>query len=200
MGLPILEFVLWMVDGLLLHSYYEKAMKNQHTIMQRTAMSEHQKMSILIIELVRRLNNIHREVMQDELEPVIEHYITQLKNSGYNRKQTKEVIVCGVVGWKRKQERREKEGRTSTWKPWKPRTRGLVTSYWIKLLGTKITQRERQRMQIVSSSTTHLSSGEDMEQQHEQASRNPRRRPTPPRRPSLICSSPTPSTQNKLQD
>ena len=45
MGMPILEFVLWMVDGLLLHSYYEKAMKNQHTIMQRTAMSEHQKMS-----------------------------------------------------------------------------------------------------------------------------------------------------------
>jgi hypothetical protein len=108
--LPTLDFMLWMVDGILYHSYFEKTMKSQYTIMQRTAMSEHQKLSILSNELVRRLSNIHREVVMDEIEEVIEHYITQLKNSGYSRKQTKEIIVCGVVGWRRKLERREKAG------------------------------------------------------------------------------------------
>ena len=63
-----------------------------------------------ITELVRRLSNIHREVVADEIGEVTEHYIGQLKNSGYTRKQAKEVIVCGVVGWRRKLERREKNG------------------------------------------------------------------------------------------
>ena len=58
--LPTLDFMLWMVDGILYHSYFKKTMKSQFTIMQRTAMSEHQKLSILRNELVRRLSNIHR--------------------------------------------------------------------------------------------------------------------------------------------
>ena len=60
--------------------------------------------------MVRRLSNIHREVVEEEIHDVIEHYMTQLKNSGYNKKQAKEVVVCGVVGWRRKLERREKAG------------------------------------------------------------------------------------------
>ena len=40
----------------------------------------------------------------------MEHYISQLKNSGYSRRQAREIIVCGVVGWRRKLERREKKG------------------------------------------------------------------------------------------
>jgi hypothetical protein len=38
-------------------------MKTQFTVMQKSAMSEHQKMSILSNELVRRLSNIHKEVV-----------------------------------------------------------------------------------------------------------------------------------------
>ena len=108
--LPTLDFVLWMHEGLLYHSYFEKSMKMQYTILQRTAMSEHQKMSILSNELVRRLSNIHREVVEEEIEEVIEHYITQLKNSDYSRRQAKEVVVCGIMEWRRKMERREKMG------------------------------------------------------------------------------------------
>ena len=108
--LPTLDFVLWLTNGILYHSYFEKEMKSQFTIMRRSAMSEQQKASILSNELVRRLSNIHRDVLEEELEPVIEHFIQQLKNSGYERKQAKEVVVCGVVGWRRKLERREKAG------------------------------------------------------------------------------------------
>ena len=108
--LPTLDFVIWMVDGILYHSYFEKKMKNQYTILSRNAMSEHQKISILSNELVRRLSNIHRDVLEEEIEEVTEHFITQLKNSGYHRKQAKEIIVCGLVGWRRKLERRDNAG------------------------------------------------------------------------------------------
>ena len=109
--LPTLDFVLWLVGGILYHSYFEKEMKSQFTIMRRSAMSEQQKMSILSNELVRRLSNIHRDVLQEEIKEIIEHFITQLKNSGYERKQAREIVVCGVVGWRRKLGRREKEGK-----------------------------------------------------------------------------------------
>ena len=108
--LPTLDFVLWMVDGILYHTYHEKPMKTQFTVKQRSAMSEHQKMSILSNELVRQLSNIHKDVVAVEIEGVIEQYIGQLKTSGYTRKQAKEIVVCGVVGWRRKLERREKAG------------------------------------------------------------------------------------------
>ena len=71
-------------------------------------MSEHQKMAILSNELVRILSNVHRDVIEDEIEEIVEHYTSQLKTSGYNRKQAKETVVCGLVGWRRKLERREK--------------------------------------------------------------------------------------------
>ena len=60
--LPTLDFVIWMVGGVLYHTYYEKEMKNQLTVMQKSAMSENQKMAILSNELVRRISNIHRDV------------------------------------------------------------------------------------------------------------------------------------------
>ena len=105
--LPTLDFVLWMVDGILRHSYYETSMKSQYTVMQ---MSEHQRMAILSNELVRRLSTIHKEVIEEEITGVIETYIGQLKTSGYGRKQTREIVFCGVVGWRRKMERKEKNG------------------------------------------------------------------------------------------
>ena len=67
-------------------------------------------MAILSNELVRRLSKMHRDVVQDEIGSIIEQYISQLKSSGYGRKQTREIVVCGVMGWRRKLERREKDG------------------------------------------------------------------------------------------
>ena len=37
--LPTLDFVIWMVNSKLYQSYYEKEMKTQYTVMQRSAMS-----------------------------------------------------------------------------------------------------------------------------------------------------------------
>jgi hypothetical protein len=77
---------------------------------QISAISEHQKMAILCNDLVRRLSKIHRDVIDQEIEGVIEQYVGQLKSSGFTRKQAKEIVVSGVVGWRRKLERRLKAG------------------------------------------------------------------------------------------
>ena len=45
-------------------------MRLQYTIMQRAAMSQHEKMVILGNELVRRLSNIHPAVLEGEIEEV----------------------------------------------------------------------------------------------------------------------------------
>ena len=47
-------------------------------------------------------------MIEEEIEEVVEHYIGQLKTSGFLRKQKKDIVTCGVVGWMRKLERREK--------------------------------------------------------------------------------------------
>jgi hypothetical protein len=108
--LPTLDFVLWLVNGILYHSYFEKSMKSQFTVMQRSAMSEHQRMAILSNELARRLSKMHRDVVGEEIKGIVETFVSQLKTSGYGRKQTREIVICRVVGWRRKLERNEKYG------------------------------------------------------------------------------------------
>ena len=111
--LPTLDFFLWLMkSGALNHSYFEKSMKTPYVIMRRSAMSEHQRYSILANELVRRLSNInHTEIEIEEQLTIIENFIMQMKTSQYDRKQIKEAVVSGILGWKRKISRREKEGK-----------------------------------------------------------------------------------------
>ena len=73
-------------------------------------MSEHQRISILSNELIRRFSNVHQVVIKEEITGIIEHYIVQLKTSGYDRKQIREIITSGVIGSMRKVERRKREG------------------------------------------------------------------------------------------
>ena len=109
--LPTLDFKLWMIKGMILHSYFEKEMRTPFVIMKRSAMGEQQRMSILSNELVRRLSNVARVVVDEEIPEIIEHYIQQLKISGYERGQTRDVICSGVTGWQRKILRREREAK-----------------------------------------------------------------------------------------
>ena len=68
-------------------------------------------MSILANELIRRLSNINdKENTIEEKIKVVEILIKQLKTSGYNRKKSREAITSGIVGWKRKHQRRKDQG------------------------------------------------------------------------------------------
>ena len=87
-------------------------MKTPYVVMQRTAMGEHQKSSILSNELVRRLSNVNIErVDHTEVIEIIEKFTQQLKTSGYGIKQSRDLVVGGIKGWRNRIKRREREGR-----------------------------------------------------------------------------------------
>jgi hypothetical protein len=50
-------------------------------------------------------------VEHSEILEVGEKFIQQMKNSGYGQKQTREITVSGLKGWKNKIKRRAKEGK-----------------------------------------------------------------------------------------
>ena len=80
-------------------------------IPERSAMAVRQKMSILSNELVRRLSNMNIErVEPEEKIRIVDHFTVQLKTSGYDRNQAREVVKSGIKGWKNKLERRSREG------------------------------------------------------------------------------------------
>ena len=110
--LPTLDFVMWLEWWGINHTYFEKLMKTPYLIMQRSAMGEQQKASILSNELVRRLSNVnHEKVHRDEIIKVVEQFIKQMKSSGYCLKQTRDITVSGMKGWKGKIRRRQKDGK-----------------------------------------------------------------------------------------
>ena len=78
--------------------------------MERSAMSAHQKHSILANDLIRRLSMIdHKVDMQEKLE-VVNKFTKKLKTSGYNRNQCMELVTSGVRGMMSKIRNREKNG------------------------------------------------------------------------------------------
>ena len=110
--LPTLDTELWMQeDGTVRHGYFEKEMKSQLMLDKASAMSIKQKHCIQANELTRRLYNLDRnnEDLEEEIEKVIENFTRQCKNSGWSRKEVKEMVVNGHTGWLRRVKRREEE-------------------------------------------------------------------------------------------
>ena len=110
--LPTLEFKTKITElGIIIHTYYQKPMKTPFILMEASAMADQQKYQILTNELIRRLSLIDIEHidMKDILE-VVEVFIQEMKSSEYKREKTREVVVGGIKGWKRKIQRRKDEG------------------------------------------------------------------------------------------
>ena len=98
-------------DYRLKHTYFEKDMRAPYVIIKRSAMSDHARYNILANELVRRLSNIKREeTSHEEKEEMVEQFILQCKTSGYSRHETREGVVSGIKGRKRKCARRKRNG------------------------------------------------------------------------------------------
>ena len=74
-------------------------------------MADQQKYQILTNELIRRLSLIDIEQIEiEDILEVVEVFIQEMKSSGYKREKTREVVVGGIKGWKRKIQRRKDEG------------------------------------------------------------------------------------------
>ena len=109
--LPTLDFSLWMVDGLLTHTYFQKEMKTPYVLMERSAMSAKQRIEIMSNEATRRLSNIdHENLGAEEQIKVLEQLTQELRNSGYRSEQAREVIISGYRGWSRRLARRRDTG------------------------------------------------------------------------------------------
>ena len=104
--LPTLSFSLWLDKKGINHSYFEKTMRNQTLVVERSSMGRQALMSIMSNELVRRLD-VLGELEQSEIDSVIDRYIQQLINSEYNWKLIREIIVSALVGYVRKVKRNE---------------------------------------------------------------------------------------------
>ena len=106
--LPTLYFLLWLDrNGLINYSYFQKLMKTPLVIMEKSAMGQNQRYSILSNEMIRRLSNTnHEQPDVEDVSRVIETFTQELKNSGYSRKQAREAVVSGFLGWRRKIQRR----------------------------------------------------------------------------------------------
>ena len=94
--LPTLDFNLWMKeDQSLSHSYFEKEMKSQILLEKESAMGMKQKYCINSNELTRRLYVIdgEEEKGEEEITNTIEYFTRQLKNSGWDRLEAKEMVV-----------------------------------------------------------------------------------------------------------
>ena len=111
--LPTLDFNLWMKeDGMLSHSYFEKQMKSQILLEKESAMGTKQKFCINANELTRRLYVIDEEDEggEQEITKTMEDYKSQLKSSGWERSEAKEMVVSGNIAWRRRAKRRKEEG------------------------------------------------------------------------------------------
>ena len=108
---PTLDTTWWQMEDMTINfSYFEKAMRTPYVIMKRSAISDNSRYNILSNELVRRLSNMNKEgTTQEEKIEVVENYIQQCKTSGYNRHETREGVISGIKGWKRKHMRRERD-------------------------------------------------------------------------------------------
>ena len=109
--LPTLDFEMWTLpNGRFNHMYFQKPMKVKIVTMKNSAMSQQQKCSILSNEVVRRLSKINvSKIDRIEVIEVMNNFTQEMKNSGYERKEAMEIIKSGMIGWKRKLQRRSKE-------------------------------------------------------------------------------------------
>ena len=91
-------------------SFFQKSIKTPFVVMKDSAMGQSQKISILSIDLLRRLSNCSETVEMSEKVQIIDDYTETLSVSGYSKREIKEIIESGLTGFVRKVERLRKAG------------------------------------------------------------------------------------------
>ena len=82
-------------------------MRNQTLVVERSALGRNSLMNIMSNELERRLEVLHDDLPQVEVNSVINKYTQQLINSEYNWKQCRDIVVSALLGYCRKENRRK---------------------------------------------------------------------------------------------
>ena len=94
--LPTLSFEIWSTEIGIRHSYFEKSMRSQMLTMSESSQPENAKFSILVNELNRRSEVMDKQICQSEKIEIIDHFTTQLRNSGYNYQHAFEIMKSTI--------------------------------------------------------------------------------------------------------
>ena len=104
--MPTLSFSIWPGEDRIMHTYFEKSMKNQTLMMENSSIGRQSMMAIMTNEMRRRLEVLDHNLPIEEKIEVIDKYTKQLVNSNYNWKQIRDIIVSALVGHIRREERK----------------------------------------------------------------------------------------------
>ena len=99
--LPTLDMEMWIENGRILYSYYEKPVAAKTVINQKSALSENTKMASLSQDLIRRMKNTTERLDLKHRIAIIDKYAAKILSSGYSRVQTRRIVVAGLTGYER---------------------------------------------------------------------------------------------------
>ena len=100
-SLPTLDTRLWMEEGRIRYSYYEKPMCNKQVVHNNSAMGENSKIASLGQELIRRLKNTNLELKQGKIDEIVDNFAVKLVSSGYSTKQAHGIVTSGLKGFEK---------------------------------------------------------------------------------------------------
>ena len=119
--LPVLDLKMWIEarEGEggekyeeVMYEFYEKSMVSQRVIGKSSALPERVKCTTLAQEVIRILRNTSERIRKERREGQLTNFAVKLKNSGYNERSRKEIILAGIKGFERIEEE-VKKGRRS---------------------------------------------------------------------------------------
>ena len=109
---PMLDVKVWLDkddNDRVYYEYYEKPTKSKFVISKSSAMPKSAKMESLSQGIFRRLHNTKREIDNNVKINILNKYMAQLKQSGYNEEERYHIIKSGYKGYE-KLEQKENEG------------------------------------------------------------------------------------------
>ena len=119
--LPILDMEVWMSEGNILYSHYEKPMSCRSILNYQSAHSAICKKGVHTQEVIRRMLNCSRKLnWETETVPFINDYMMRMKEAGYDESYRKSVLTS-AIGIYKKKEKEDEEGkrpmfRNKNWK------------------------------------------------------------------------------------
>ena len=108
--LPTLDTNVWIEDGRVKYSFFEKPTATSKVIHKKSALSENCKMASLSQNLVRRMRNTSELVAIEERVKIVDKYTGKLINSGYSMVQSRRIVVAGLRGYEASLRRVERTG------------------------------------------------------------------------------------------
>ena len=83
-------------DQRVFYNFYQKPMKSRLLILKTSAMSKSQRMNILTQKVFRRLHNAILEVDDEVKTGIMNNFMVDMKESGYNERERLSVLKSGL--------------------------------------------------------------------------------------------------------